>query len=211
MTLKRNIDLEEHTAHQDINEIATTQRTLEKAISALTVDVSNRFDDLIVKQKSINETLGVLPKQETTEVLDGATTTNVTVHKAIERMGSRTALSRTSSSTSSSRPVVVDRSNSRSVRIKEEIKRRKSVVTSHSKSDLSQLQTHGSNSSLPISNPSTNPPSPERLINHAASSTQSTCSSPTQGIAIDHRSSTPVQIIQELNNPNEINDDDSLS
>jgi hypothetical protein len=210
VTLKRNLDLEEHSAHQDMSEISSTQRTLEKAISALTVDVSHRFEDMLMKQRDINESLGVLNTKESNgnllnEMMSDKGVTregnggtgggtgggggSPMVHKAIEKMHSRNlGLSRGNSR------VIVDRSDSnhsnhgggngspssnakpggnsgtsssssqRSARIKQEIKRRKSVVSSSKKNDQRSLS---SQYSLPLSGSSTNSSSSDLLHLHS--------------------------------------------
>jgi hypothetical protein len=219
VTLKRNLDLEEHTAHRDMSEISSTQRTLEKAISALTVDVAHRFEDVLAKQRGINESFGALSRQESNEMSEkddgaggGGTRGSPMVHKAIEKMNSRTVgFSRASSR------VTVDRSNSnqnqkqgvsgddrgspspssssnnnnksgsssssqqRSARIKQEIKRRKSVVSSKNKLELS------SQHSLPLSGSSTSQSSPDahhqlpprRISSQSSSTTNSDRATPT--------------------------------
>lgn len=200
-----------------MNEISSTQRTLEKAISALTVDVAHRFEDVLAKQRGINESLGVAGKKEPIGIElsekdsgsgDGSgkeTGGSPMVHKAIEKMNSRTVgFSRASSR------VTMDRSNSgqnlqkkkhgtsdgesanpssssqqRSVRIKQEIKRRKSVVSSRNKLELS------SQHSLPLSGSSTSQSSPDA---HPPRSMQSLTTNSDQGHTTDDRVDTIVTV-----------------
>lgn len=87
---KRADDSAEHAAKNDLTEISTTQRTIEIAVSRLTLDVSNRFEELLTKQKNINQQF--LPNLQS----------NQQPHKPI------------------------DRSHSRTLRVKEEVLRQKS-------------------------------------------------------------------------------------
>jgi hypothetical protein len=207
--------MEDHSSHQDINEISSTQRTLEKALSSLTVDVATRFEDIISKQKQINASLGVssLSNEEadfnssssllTTPSLGKS---SMTIMKVIERMNSRQAQSNTPSTPipptstsntttpSSSTRTPVDRSTSRSTRIKEEIKRRKSVVgkkvDSRTAARLTVISSsEPSASSEPGSSVPSSASSPERnQLGHSLS--QSTCTSPTHSV----RAETPFQL-----------------
>jgi hypothetical protein len=206
VSLKRNINMEDHSSHQDINEISSTQRALEKAISSLTVDVATRFEDIIGKQKQINESLGASPSNSSL-LTHSSSKSPMMIRKIIDRMNSKnasfgaaspstssaslaTAAANTdvSSPSSSNRTPLVDRSNSRSSRIKKEIKRRKSVVK---KVDFQPvpLKVATETPSEPSSSLPSSSSTPERP-NLDSSHSQSTSTSPTHSI----RAETPFQL-----------------